>query len=115
MTAEALAPSTTPAAAPSATEAPSQVRLWRKQKVVEITWPDGLESRLSCLVLRKSCACSSCSSARQKGAITLIDADIGIDNLNVHGVSAMQFHFTDGHNRGLYPWAYLRQLCEQLS
>ncbi|WP_417547650.1 DUF971 domain-containing protein [Marinobacter segnicrescens] len=111
MTAEALAqPSVqTP------TEAPSQVRLRRKQKVVEITWPDGLESRLSCLVLRKSCACSGCSAARQKGAITLIDADIGIDNLNVHGVSAMQFHFTDGHNRGLYPWTYLRQLCEQLS
>ncbi|MFL1482534.1 DUF971 domain-containing protein [Marinobacter sp. LN3S78] len=109
MTAEALAQNST------ATEPPSQIRLRRKQKMVEITWPDGLESHLSCLTLRKSCACSSCSNARQKGAISLIDADIGIDNLNVHGVSAMQFHFSDGHNRGLYPWAYLRQLCEQVS
>ncbi|GGY59565.1 DUF971 domain-containing protein [Marinobacter zhanjiangensis] len=109
MTAEALAQTDT------RTEAPSQVRLRGKQKMVEITWPDGLESQLSCLVLRKSCACSSCSNARQKGAISLIDADIGIDNLNVHGVSAMQFHFSDGHNRGLYPWSYLRQLCEQVS
>lgn len=109
MTAEALAQNTT------ATEPPSQIRLRRKQKIVEVTWPDGLESRLSCLTLRKSCACSSCSHARQKGAISLIDADIGIDNLNVHGVSAMQFHFSDGHNRGLYPWSYLRQLCEQVS
>lgn len=111
MTAEALAQPT----AHAPTEAPSQIRLRRKQKVVEITWPDGLQSRLSCLALRKSCACSGCSASRQKGAITLIDADIGIDNLNVHGVSAMQFHFTDGHNRGLYPWAYLRELCEQVS
>lgn len=109
MTAEALAQNST------ATEPPSQVRLRRKQKRVEITWPDGQESHLSCLTLRKSCACSSCSNARQKGAISLIDADIGIDNLNVHGVSAMQFHFSDGHNRGLYPWSYLRQLCEQVS
>lgn len=109
MTAEALAQNS------SATEPPSQIRLRRKQNVVEITWPDGLESQLSCLSLRKSCACSGCSNARQKGAINLIDADIGIDNLNVHGVSAMQFHFSDGHNRGLYPWSYLRQLCEQVS
>lgn len=109
MTAEALAQNST------ATEPPSQIRLRRQQKVVEITWPDGLESRLSCLTLRKSCACSGCSNARQKGAISLIDADIGIDNLNMHGVSAMQFHFSDGHNRGLYPWSYLRQLCEQVS
>ncbi|MFL1403770.1 DUF971 domain-containing protein [Marinobacter sp. M1N3S26] len=111
MTAEALAQPS----AQTPTEAPSQIRLRRKQKMVEITWPDGLESHLSCLTLRKSCACSSCSNARQKGAISLIDADIGIDNLNVHGVSAMQFHFSDGHNRGLYPWSYLRQLCEQVS
>lgn len=109
MTAEALAQNST------TTEPPSQIRLRRKQKLVEVTWPDGLESLLSCLTLRKSCACSSCSNARQKGAISLIDADIGIDNLNVHGVSAMQFHFSDGHNRGLYPWSYLRQLCEQVS
>lgn len=77
MTAEALAQNS------SATEPPSQIRLRRKQNVVEITWPDGLESQLSCLSLRKSCACSGCSNARQKGAISLIDADIGIDNLNV--------------------------------
>ncbi|MFW5824252.1 MAG: DUF971 domain-containing protein [Marinobacter sp.] len=109
MTAEALAQNST------ATEPPSQIRLRRKQKMVEITWPDGLQGRLSCLMLRKACACSGCTSARRQGAISLIDADIGIDNLNAHGVSAMQFHFSDGHNRGLYPWAYLRQLCEQVS
>ncbi|HCW89300.1 MAG TPA: DUF971 domain-containing protein [Marinobacter sp.] len=97
------------------TDPPTEVRLRRKLKRVEVTWPDGLTSSLSSLALRKACACSSCRRNSQVGAISLLDADIGIDNLNLHGVSAMQFHFSDGHNRGLYPWSYLRQLCEQVS
>lgn len=94
---------------------PTRVRLRRKLRQVEITWPDGLESQLSCLMLRKACACPACTQAQQRGAISLLDADIGIDHLEVHGVSAMQFHFSDGHDRGLYPWSYLRRLCEQMS
>lgn len=113
MTAEALAhPVNTSSAA--ITPPPTHIHLHRKRKVVVIQWRDGLESHLSCLALRKSCACSGCTNARQKGVISLLDADIGIDNLNVHGVSAMQFHFSDGHNRGLYPWSYLRELSEQV-
>lgn len=97
------------------TAPPTRVHLHRKQNRVDITWPDGLETGLSGLMLRKSCACSTCTNNRQRGVIRLIDADIGIDNLEIHGVSALQFHFSDGHNRGLYPWSYLRQLCEQAS
>lgn len=105
----ALAHSNTP------TAPPTEVRLRRKLNQVEIAWPDGLSGSLSGLALRKACACSSCRRNRQLGTISLLDADIAIDNLNIHGVSAMQFHFSDGHNRGLYPWSYLRQLCEQVS
>lgn len=97
------------------TAAPTRVHLRRRKNLVEIRWPDGLESQLSGLSLRKSCACSGCTSARQRGIISLIDAEVSIDNLEVHGVSALQFHFSDDHNRGLYPWAYLRQLCEQVA
>lgn len=113
MSAEALAHSVDSAA--HITVAPTHIHLHRKRKVVDIRWPDGLESQLSCLTLRKACACSGCTNNRQKGVISLLDADIGINNLNVHGVSALQLHFSDGHNRGLYPWSYLRELCEQMS
>lgn len=97
------------------TEPPVRINLHRKSKVVDIAWADGLVGQLSCLTLRRACACSGCTNAQQRGAITLLDADIGIDNLELHGVSAIQCHFSDGHNRGLYPWSYLRELCERAS
>ncbi len=94
---------------------PKEVRLKRAQRLVEVLWPDGSLDRLSGLTLRKSCACSGCTRARQAGALTLIDAEVGIERLELSGVSGLQFHFSDGHHRGLYPWAYLRELGEQWS
>lgn len=93
-------------------EAPQEVRLRKKQKVLEVLWADGVRTTFSCLALRKSCACSACARAQQVGALTLIDADVGIDKLEVSGISGLQFYFSDGHYRGLYPWGYLRELAD---
>lgn len=93
---------------------PTEIRLRKAQKMLEVLWSDGVRSQLSCLALRKSCACSMCAQAQQRGALTLIDADVGVDRLEVSGISGVQFHFSDGHYRGLYPWAYLRELGERL-
>lgn len=93
-------------------EAPQEVRLRKAQKILEILWQDGVRTTYSCLALRKSCACSGCVHAQQIGSLTLIDADVGIDKLEVSGVSGLQFHFSDGHYRGLYPWGYLRKLAD---
>lgn len=96
-------------------EPPTEVRLKRKQNAIELIWPDGLQSWLSCLALRKSCACSHCTQAQRSGRVSLIDADIRLDRVELSGVSGLQFFFTDGHYRGLYPWAYLRELSERVS
>lgn len=107
--------SVTPAAMrpkPDTIRPPQQVRLRRAQKVIELVWADGERSQVSCLMLRKSCACSACARAQQTGALTLIDAEVGVDRLEMSGVSGLQFYFSDGHYRGLYPWAYLRELSE---
>lgn len=97
---------------PNVITPPSQVRLRRAQKVVELVWADGELTRISCMILRKSCACAGCVRARQLGSLSLIDAEVGVERLELSGISGLQFHFTDGHYRGLYPWAYLRQLGE---
>lgn len=96
------------------TAAPMEIRLRKAQKMLEVLWPDGQRDRLSCLALRKSCACSACAQAQQRGVLTLIDADVGVERLEIAGISGVQFHFSDGHFRGLYPWAYLRELGERL-
>ncbi|WP_092034447.1 gamma-butyrobetaine hydroxylase-like domain-containing protein [Marinobacter sp. DSM 26671] len=49
------------------------------------------------------------------GRLSLIDADISIKKVELSGVSGLQFFFSDGHYRGLYPWGFLRELSEQVS
>lgn len=94
---------------------PKEVRLKRKLNQLELSWPDGLTSQLTCLMLRKSCACSHCTQAKQSGRLSLIDADIRVEKVELSGVSGLQFFFSDGHYRGLYPWAFLRELSERAS
>jgi len=91
-------------------EPPKEVRLKSKLNELELSWPDGLTSRLSCLV-----ACSHCTQAKRTGRLSLIDADIRVERVELSGVSGLQFFFSDGHYRGLYPWAFLRELSEQAS
>ena len=89
---------------------PLEIRLRKVQRVLELTWPDGAQSRISCLTLRRACACSNCQRLQQTGALTLIDAEVGVNRLELSGISGLQLYFSDGHFRGLYPWAYLRDL-----
>lgn len=91
---------------------PDGVHLNRSMREVEIRWPDGRTDKLSCLALRAACACSSCLHAKRSGRLALYDADITIVDAKAFGVSGLQLFFSDGHNRGVYPWAYLRELGE---
>lgn len=96
-------------------EAPMEIRLRKISKTLEVLWADGRLNSMRCLDLRKACACSSCQAAKRNSSLRLIDADVGIDKVEAFGVSGLQFHFSDGHSRGLFPWGYLRELGEQLS
>jgi len=101
-------------AMPEIVPPPREVRLNRREKQLELSWPDGHRSRISCLDLRMACACSSCNQAQRRGRLTLYDVDITIDRVELSGVSGLQLFFSDGHSRGLYPWAYLLELGETL-
>ena len=96
-------------------EPPKEVRLKRKLNQLELSWPDGLTAQLGCLLLRRSCGCSHCTQAKRMGRVSLIDADIRVERVELSGVSGLQFFFSDGHYRGLYPWGFLRELSEQVS
>lgn len=91
---------------------PDGVHLNRRTREVEIRWPDGRTDRLSCLALRAACACSSCLHAKRSGRLALYDAEITVVEAKPFGVSGLQLFFSDGHSRGVFPWAYLRELGE---
>src|SRR5690606_39141863 len=89
--------------------APQSIRNEPAQQQLSLVWSDGEISSLSWLLLRSACQCSGCRARRLKGNIALLDPDISVTAINnmVYGV---QLVFSDGHERGIFPWSYLRQL-----
>jgi len=91
---------------------------------VTITWGDGHVSRYAIKALRDACRCANClgthgpaepaspAASSPPGALPMFKP-VGGTLLGAEPVGryALQFHFSDGHNTGIYTWTYLRELC----
>jgi DUF971 family protein len=78
---------------------------------LELTWQDGSTTRLAHSLLRLACKCSGCEHQyRTTGGRIEAPAHIRIEDIRPVGDKGLNFLFSDGHNRGIYPWAYLRQI-----
>ncbi|KAB0494051.1 DUF971 domain-containing protein [Pseudomonas vancouverensis] len=76
---------------------------------LRLSWPDGRVQRLNHAELRRQCPCSQCRAFRLRGLVPLVDERVQVIELNAQGYG-VQLVFSDGHERGIYPWAYLSQL-----
>lgn len=79
---------------------------------LRIRWDDGVEQYIAFARLRGACPCSQCRAARLQGRIDLVAAGVALQELNLQGYG-VQLVFDDGHDRGIYPWSYLRELGRQ--
>lgn len=91
---------------------PQEVRLLKASRTVEILWGSGHLSSYAFSTLRKSCLCSECKSAmtREQSA-TYVEETVAVTSVVPVGNYALQFFFDDGHERGIYPYEYLRGLA----
>lgn len=80
---------------------------------VSIEWSDGAGTRYSAAQLRRSCPCAGCID-EWTGEKTLDDRavpdDMAFRHISIVGRYALNFHFTDGHDTGIFSFAYLRKL-----
>lgn len=72
---------------------------------LRLQWPDGATS-VSATKLRAACRCGGCRTrpVAEEQAVHLIDAQ-------PVGHYALNLVFSDGHDRGIYPWVWLRELA----
>lgn len=96
---------------------PMNIVLHQQSGVLELSWQDGLVVHFRPEVLRRACRCSVCEYQRRTGQGiepgSENDGDkILIESITPIGVIGLQFSFSDGHDRGIYPWAYLRELSQ---
>lgn len=83
--------------------------------VLEIAWTDGMTGRLSHRLLREACRCAQCTAAARLGSAACVAGGIRITTIEPYGNNTLRLGFDDGHQRGLYPFDYLRSLAVQAS
>ncbi|WP_060507594.1 gamma-butyrobetaine hydroxylase-like domain-containing protein [Pseudomonas sp. NBRC 111124] len=87
---------------------PSAIRNQREAGHLTVQWQDA-EQVISHARLRAACPCSQCRAARLGGAIAVVQDDVRVARIEPQGYG-VQLLFSDGHQRGIYPWEYLRGL-----
>ena len=63
--------------------------------------------------LRAACRCAQCVRARLDGLVPQSFDGIVIEHVSPMGCYGINIGFSDGHARGIYPWAYLSQLLKE--
>ncbi len=85
-----------------------------------IAWEDGLIGRLALARLRRLCPCAACQQTRQQaskpGSLPLLQGDARTATAAVRAVErvgryGLRIIWADGHDDGIYPFAWLRELA----
>jgi DUF971 family protein len=79
---------------------------------LELLWSDGARVCLTGRQLRAACRCAGCESLRRAGRLVAPPEGTAIFQLQPVGDMGLQIIFNDGHDRGIFPWPYLHQLCQ---
>jgi hypothetical protein len=96
------------------TLAPLELRLRKRSRVVEITFADGARYALDFEYLR-----TQSPSAEVQGhgpgqdVLQIAKENVSVTAIEPVGRYAVKIVFDDGHDSGLYTWAYLRQLGQE--
>ncbi len=85
---------------------PVVVRRCPEAAELRITWDDGAVTALSYALLRERCRCAHCCAR----LTPVSGSSVTLREVAAFGDYALRFFFDDGHDRGIYPFAYLREL-----
>jgi DUF971 family protein len=94
-----------------AAAAPATIVLTADRSRLRLEWSNGEQAEVLAENLRGACRCAWCTRARIDGNSNAPLDAIAIDRLVPIGDYAINIAFSDGHNRGIYPWPYLRLLA----
>ncbi len=95
-------------------DAPSEIRLKKKSRVLEVAWTDGTHFALPFEYLRVySPSAEVRGHGPGEGKLELAKEAVRVTQADQVGTYAVRLHFDDGHDSGLYSWQYLHELGSQ--
>ena len=78
---------------------------------LDIVLDGGASHALAYAALRAGCRCGGCTALRRAGGQAAFDGAIRLLAIEPVGAYGVQLIFSDRHERGIYPWAYLESLA----
>jgi DUF971 family protein len=88
---------------------PDRIDIDMAARTLLLHWPDGTRQRIAHHALRLACPCVQCRRRRLRDDTVTSDEAVAVTMLNPAGYG-VQVAFTDGHDRGIYPWQYLERI-----
>lgn len=80
---------------------------------ISINWSDEAETKYNAADLRRACPCAGCIN-EWTGEKMLkpenVRDELSFSSISIVGRYALNFHFSDGHDTGIYSFDYLRKL-----
>ena len=93
------------------TTVPLAIRLRSESRQLELELADGHVTTVTHAELRGSCRCALCVTTRRRDGSIDVSPEIRLISVAPCGASAVQLTFSDGHSRGIYPFAWLQSLA----
>jgi DUF971 family protein len=90
---------------------PTEINVHQKSRTLEIKFDDGAEFTMSCEYLRvHSPSAEVQGHGPGEGVLQVDKEDVNIKHIEPVGNYAIQIHFDDDHNTGIYAWETLYKL-----
>lgn len=90
---------------------PTEIKLHRKSRTLEVAYDDGARFRLPCEYLRVYSPSAEVRGHSPDSATLQVGKEqVNITDLQQVGRYAAKIFFDDGHSSGLYDWQYLYKL-----
>lgn len=90
---------------------PTEIKLHRRARTLELTFENGERFELPCEYLRVYSPSAEVQGHHNKGAVLQVGKEnVNITELKQVGLYAVKIFFDDGHKSGLFTWNYLHKL-----
>jgi DUF971 family protein len=97
------------------TMVPTEIRLERGRSRLAVTWEDGSTDAFPAPLLREKARDANSVRFAVNGWAVPAPADLTITAVEPIGNYAVRLAFSDGHDQGIFPWAYLTEIAVDAS
>ncbi len=90
---------------------PTEVRLSRDRTRLSVTWENGVTSDYTAALLREKARDANSVRFALNGWAVPAQSGLTITGVEPMGSYALRLSFSDGHDRGIFPFAYLTDIA----